>query len=207
MQLSLARPAVILVFLSYFTCLLERPVPPSPTTIISYLHKTWFYWKLHIQLNKTIHANTRARCSVSQSCHALGPFKASFSFFILIIFTDVNDFKLDCFQILWRPKAKPLSKQTLCKTSYTCSIHMDNLLGNHVCIWARRRAEETIPPIVTDLPIPVRMFTQDEYWAAHVLHLHSLFHPKEGCSSTCSLGVLLADRFITMHLPSAISTH
>lgn len=65
----------------------------------------------------------------------------------------LEDFKIACFQILTRPDANPLNKQTLCKTNHTCSIHADNLLGNHVCTWAGRkengRAEETTPLIVS----------------------------------------------------------
>lgn len=62
-----------------------------------------------------------------------------YSLLINIIFTDVNDFTIPCIQTLRRPKTKPLNKHTLCKTNHTCSIHMDNLLGNHVCTWAGRK--------------------------------------------------------------------
>lgn len=40
----------------------------------------------------------------------------------------------------------------------------------------------------------------DKYWEADVLYLHSLLHPKVGCSSTYSLSVLLANRLITMSI-------
>lgn len=87
--------------------------------------------------------------------------------------------------------------------SYICLIHTDNFLGPGREGW-KNGSEKKTSAMIT-LMKSYTMLTWDVYWAADVLHVHSLLYPKVGCFSTHSLGGLHADKFITMSLSSAMT--
>lgn len=87
--------------------------------------------------------------------------------------------------------------------SYICLIHTDSFLGPGREGW-KNGSEKKTSAMITFMK-SYTMLTWDVYWAADVLHVHSLLYPKVGCFSTHSLGGLHADKFITMSLSSAMT--